>query len=148
MILPSGRHCGRRCCSYKCRNKLISDIRKKDQQLENNYNWKGGLQHFPNGYVKKKVPGHPYADKAGYYLLHRWVMEQKLGRYLKKEEVVHHIDGNPSNNMISNLVLCNNSSDHFKKFHNHIAGIRKKQLDARRKNLIFEDRSLHPKVPL
>ena len=36
---------------------------------------------------------------------HRYLMEQKLGRTLTSDEVVHHIDGNRSNNDLSNLVV-------------------------------------------
>lgn len=40
---------------------------------------------------------------------HRYIMEQHLGRKLKKDEVVHHIDGDKSNNNIYNLeVLMRN----------------------------------------
>jgi hypothetical protein len=40
---------------------------------------------------------------------HRWVMEQAIGRRLTSSEHVHHIDGNPKNNTISNLVILSNS---------------------------------------
>jgi len=36
---------------------------------------------------------------------HRHVMEEHLGRKLQPEEVVHHLDENPRNNKIENLVL-------------------------------------------
>lgn len=36
---------------------------------------------------------------------HRLVMEQHLGRKLRRDEVVHHIDGNRANNDVSNLVV-------------------------------------------
>lgn len=36
---------------------------------------------------------------------HDYVMEQHIGRKLKKDECVHHIDGNRSNNDIKNLML-------------------------------------------
>lgn len=36
---------------------------------------------------------------------HRLVMEQSIGRYLDKNEEVHHIDYNKMNNDISNLLL-------------------------------------------
>lgn len=36
---------------------------------------------------------------------HRYIMQQFLGRKLKENEVVHHIDGNKSNNNIENLQL-------------------------------------------
>jgi len=41
-------------------------------------------------------------------------MECKIGRYLTEDEVVHHVDGNKSNNKISNLILFKNQSEHIK----------------------------------
>lgn len=35
--------------------------------------------------------------------LHRYLMEQHLGRKLSRNEIVHHIDGDRNNNEISNL---------------------------------------------
>lgn len=37
---------------------------------------------------------------------HRLLAEQALGRPLKRNEVVHHIDGNKLNNKPSNLMVC------------------------------------------
>ena len=42
---------------------------------------------------------------------HRWIMEQKLGRKLKRNEVVHHLDGDSKNNDIDNLSVMS-LSDH------------------------------------
>jgi len=39
---------------------------------------------------------------------HRWMMEQHLGRKLKRDEVVHHKDGNTLNNEPENLQLISN----------------------------------------
>jgi hypothetical protein len=36
---------------------------------------------------------------------HRWVMEQHLGRKLTPGEEIHHIDENPANNAIENLMV-------------------------------------------
>lgn len=36
---------------------------------------------------------------------HRYIIEQHIGRKLKRNEVVHHIDGNKLNNDLSNLQL-------------------------------------------
>ena len=36
---------------------------------------------------------------------HRFVMENHIGRKLNKNEIVHHIDGNKSNNNINNLQI-------------------------------------------
>ena len=42
---------------------------------------------------------------------HRIVAEKKLGRYLRSDEVVHHIDGNKTNNSPDNLIVLSNE-DH------------------------------------
>lgn len=52
---------------------------------------------------------HPNADKDGIILEHRLVMSNALSRPLKSDECVHHIDGNPRNNDLSNLELTTNS---------------------------------------
>lgn len=39
---------------------------------------------------------------------HRLLMEKALGRKLRSGEVVHHIDGNPSNNSLNNLEILSN----------------------------------------
>ena len=36
---------------------------------------------------------------------HRWIMEQHLGRKLEAYEHVHHINGNPLDNRLENLVV-------------------------------------------
>jgi len=62
------------------------------------------------GYVEIKT-------KNGWMLEHRYVMGLKIGRPLRRSEIVHHIDGNPSNNKIENLVLCKSLRDHLDKYH-------------------------------
>ena len=69
-----------------------------------NNNWKGGV-YVAGGYARVKVKEHPAKDKRGYVLLHRLVMEDYLGRYLKDDEFIHHKDGDKLNNDLSNLEL-------------------------------------------
>lgn len=64
---------------------------------------------------KKKLPKKATLGKNGYKYVwmtdgsakkeHIYIMENIIGRKLKKNECVHHKDGNRSNNDISNLML-------------------------------------------
>ena len=57
---------------------------------------------------KIKKSGHEvtYVAGEGYQYTHRIKMEEKLGRSLRKGEVVHHKNGDPSDNRSSNLELA------------------------------------------
>jgi hypothetical protein len=74
--------------------------------------WRGGKKHQITGHIRMKAGNHPFADGEGYVLEHRLVMEKKIGRLLRPEEVVHHIDGDPSNNAPENLKLFANTGEH------------------------------------
>lgn len=41
------------------------------------------------------------------YRQHRLIVEQLIGRQLKRDEAVHHIDGNGRNNALGNLQIVN-----------------------------------------
>lgn len=84
----------------------LKDIYYKTEVVKTstNNNWKGGV-YVAGGYAKVKVKEHPAKDKRGYVLLHRLVMEDYLGRYLKEDEFIHHKDGDKLNNDLSNLEL-------------------------------------------
>lgn len=75
--------------------------------------WKGG-RRLVKGYVYIYQPSHPNVTKAGYVAEHRLVMEKKLGRYLDRNEVVHHLNDDPSDNRPENLELFSSNRSHLK----------------------------------
>lgn len=85
-----------------------------DIRGEKNGHWKGGIHYRKDGYVLVRMGVIPRAYKGSRYkLLHRIVMEKKMGRLLKRSEIVHHKDGNKGNNKVSNLKVIT-QSEHAK----------------------------------
>lgn len=85
-----------RFCSKSCRAKKTTCGHKNSQ-------WKGGKTKS-KGYVLIHAPGHKYASK-NYVEEHRLVMERKIGRYLRTDEIVHHINGIKNDNRVENLQI-------------------------------------------
>ena len=63
-------------------------------------------------YLCELAPDNPRATKDGYVYTHVLKAEEKLGRYLKPEECVHHSDLNKFNNEPYNLMVFKTISDH------------------------------------
>ena len=78
------------------------------------------LRTIRNGYIRIYMPENQMADKRGLIGEHRLVMSKHLGRPLKSNEYVHHIDGNKMNNSIENLQLISPTE------HNRLHNCRKK----------------------
>lgn len=70
--------------------------------------------HKSQGYVKRLVTEHPFVDSRGYVMEHRLVLEEKMGEFLPKKVVVHHIDNNRENNEETNLKVLNDQKSHAK----------------------------------
>jgi len=85
----------------------------------NNPAWKGGVTyHNRHGnygatkYVRCPPEFLSMARRDGYVMEHRLVVAQAMGRALTRAETVHHMDHNPTNNAIGNLVLFATNRDH------------------------------------
>lgn len=104
---------------YKvCKRHGIRCQRTGPRAAEGHPDWKGGRIVDKNGYILVYSPDHPGVRKMGsrsgrYVLEHRLVMEAHLGRFLSREEVVHHRNGNKQDNRIENLELFSRNSEHL-----------------------------------
>jgi hypothetical protein len=83
----------------------------------NNTKWRGGITRDSSGRVMILMPEHPFSNGWGYVYRYRSVVEQSIGRFLKPSELVHHVNGDKTDDRIENLVLTNRS-DH-QKIHKH-----------------------------
>lgn len=63
-------------------------------------------------YLCEFAPSNPRATKEGYVYTHVLVAEKNLGRFLKPEEVVHHIDEDKYNNSPNNIIVFKTNADH------------------------------------
>lgn len=65
----------------------------------------------------RTMPIHPKANSKGLYPLHRVLIENKLNRLLRPAEIVHHLNGNKSDDSDRNLGVMRR--DEHSKFHSH-----------------------------
>jgi len=89
----------------------------KFRAWDRNYDYtiRGGKGSYKmSGYTMKLAPYHPSANSRGYVAEHRLIMENKLERWLNKDEVIHHINGKRDDNRIENLQLVYSQKEHSK----------------------------------
>ena len=86
---------------WEIRQKSITITRKScDRKCANRAK---GINPVTTRYRVLKIDGKRISE-------HRWIMENHLGRKLKRSEYVHHIDHNKLNNDISNLMIVNSKT--------------------------------------
>ena len=105
-------------CNKKFLISRFSNEQRKRKFCSRNcsFNWHKksfeGAKSTCNGYIVIKVSTHPLANNRGYVYEHRLNMEKKLGRYLTRNEVVHHINGVKTDNRTENLEIFNSTGEH------------------------------------
>lgn len=83
----------RRACSRAC-NDDLKRIKGPGARLR-----------LATGYISVYYPSHPNAMKDGRVLEHRLVMEKHIGRYLRRDEEINHINHVRDDNRIENLEI-------------------------------------------
>lgn len=95
----------------KLKGRKLSQETKKKISKSNKGKYKnpsiygGHKKKRRDGYISVYMPDHPYATKDGYVMEHILVMENYIGRYITRDEVVHHINKIRDDNRIENLKL-------------------------------------------
>lgn len=95
-----------------------SNISKAKKSTYNGMNGYGHTKPHCRGYILAYAPLHPNAHKDGYIMEHTVIMERHIGRQLKDNEVVHHINHKRDDNRIENLLLMDKKE--HQSMHMHI----------------------------
>ena len=91
--------------TFPATGKRIHLIGSEIRTGKRNGNWKGGIVVKKDGRTLLHSPEHPFCSKDGYVLRYRIVAEKKLGRYLEPKEIVHHINGDHTDDRPENLEV-------------------------------------------
>jgi hypothetical protein len=119
-------------CTCGCGAKTTLNGRGEPNRFVHGHNRRGtGIGWKQNGYWYVSVDGRKVA-------FHRFVMETLLGRRLTGDEVIHHLDGDPSNNDPDNLVILTRA-EHARL---HRRGVRGRNANKQeRERIVFLKRS-------
>ena len=115
------KYCSNKCsynaCATFAKGYIKSEEHRKNLStaLSGNKNGlKTGIRKTGSGYIIIYSPNHPFRPKSNYIRRSHLVMEKRLGRYLTKKEIVHHINEIKDDDRPENLQLFPNRSEHRK----------------------------------
>jgi hypothetical protein len=105
----------------------------------------GNCRRYIRGHNSKRGSGQGWMEQGYLFLsvkgtriaLHRWLMEQHLGRKLLSNEIIHHKDWNKLNNSLDNLELTTNSE--HRKIHTIGRKIKRWTVEERERALYLND---------
>lgn len=105
------KFCSRSCSTKHNLSKYWLGKKRIEQTGEKHPTFNNGIR------LMKSTKG--YFILTNYYTgknkaLHRYIAEFYLRRRLKKEEIIHHINGETTDNRRENLYLCKNENEHQK----------------------------------
>lgn len=123
-----GNYCSRTCCGkakdWLKRHSANGKGKKrpgKGLAGEKNPAWKGGLTYFKRKgkyqdqaikYVRCPANMMSMARKDGYVMEHRLAVALEISRPLTRQECVHHINHDATDNRLENLMLFATNADH------------------------------------
>jgi hypothetical protein len=89
----------------KLKNKIVSEETKEKISIAHTKKGIGHKKKRKDGYIAIYFPDHPKSNKEKYIMEHDLIMECYIGRWLKEDEIVHHINHKRDDNRIENLKL-------------------------------------------
>lgn len=106
VFTPAGYR-AKQFCSKKCVGIGSGRAITAAKTLRDRITLKSGYPHVlpPAGHVSRSRPGRRMPQ-------HVLIAELALGRALRRAEIVHHIDGDKTNNARNNLLICTRSYHH------------------------------------
>jgi len=102
-------------CSHSCANRKARNSRRSSIVGDKNPNWKGG-RATDHGYTVVTKCAHIKDGGRNYIPEHRLIAEKAIGRPLRQNEIVHHINGDRSDNRNCNLLISD------RKYHRWLHG--------------------------
>jgi hypothetical protein len=94
-------------CITKIKTERFAALKGNPRIGSDNPNWKGGKIVRPDGRSAIYAPDREdaWTGKGTYVLEYRLIAEKKIGRALRSDEIVHHVNGDVSDGSPENLEV-------------------------------------------